>query len=699
MSVPPRGQYSTTVHIPPIEIGSFVALPSSDSEFIGSASGVFFADTVFRAFARVTAVERPDASGEGPDPGSAHTYLVAPETHDGNEPVGDRHAGASASTSTASPDTRSYGVDAAALGVAPPPDIAQKLLETFFQYWHPFFPFLHGPTFLEQVDRFYDEEPASNSATDSSSTWKLCRAVTFQCLFNIAASTSGHVLDPACRIEPNPTFTSIIGPLLSNHDVASLQALLAAELYLITTMSLRAASTIQGALARSIYNSGFHRCPSRYLQLPPGTSGIRKRIFWCAYVLDRYVGQALGHPFSIQDADIDVCIPGMIELHRPVNAREPVAASQSALNQQVLNHLPMNHVESGYSSGNPPSQPGPGKAVLTAYDSLSAQSPAQHYTASGKEARELVLSHLATYSRLLGEVVHLFHRSIHSRNINPESIREITYRVHCWWNGLPPAFQDESSDHQSSHSVFFNMLHNYLILLIHRPFLSLPPDRQDFQSSVQVALSASRSIIVKLQRHTDDPFLMAWPATLSAVWMAGLVIAFASLLELYPNAKANSDLSHCLVVLETMASRWASARQCHGALRSLLQRLNTRFGPGPADLGLAVFPPRVSGRFLTQPIDLESSQTEGRSAKRQRQYDSRPRPSQNMAQDSTVDAGLFPWEDWMPVMEYTGPDFGFDTAHIDGQDLFGGAQDGEMGSLFNNMGWDSNLQGSGNFGV
>ncbi|KAK7428141.1 hypothetical protein QQZ08_005380 [Neonectria magnoliae] len=344
MSMPPRGQHTTTTHIPPIEIGSFVALPSSNSEFIGSASGVFFADTVFRAFARATAVERPDARADGPDPGSAHTYLVAPETHHGADPVDDEHAGASASSPRF--DTRSYGVDAAALGVAPPPDVAQKLIETFFRHWHPFFPFLHGPTFLAQIDHFYDGDPAPDLAPNTQTTWKLCRAVTFQCIFNIAASASGRVLDSACRIQPISTFTSLIGPILSNYDAASLQALLAAELYLIATMSLRAASTIQGALARSVYNSGFHRCPSRYLQLPPGTAGIRKRIFWCAYVLDRYIGQALGHPFSIQDADIDVCIPGMTELHRPVNGREHVAASQSALNQQVLNHLPINHVKS-----------------------------------------------------------------------------------------------------------------------------------------------------------------------------------------------------------------------------------------------------------------------------------------------------------------------------------------------------------------
>lgn len=47
-----NGDLNASQRTPPMEIGSFVSLPPDDSEFIGSASGVFFADTVFRAFAR-----------------------------------------------------------------------------------------------------------------------------------------------------------------------------------------------------------------------------------------------------------------------------------------------------------------------------------------------------------------------------------------------------------------------------------------------------------------------------------------------------------------------------------------------------------------------------------------------------------------------------------------------------------------------
>jgi hypothetical protein len=109
------------------------------------------------------------------------------------------------------------------------------------------------------------------------------------------------------------------------------------------------------------------------------------------------------------------------------------------------------------------------------------------------------------------------------------------------------------------------MLYNYLILVINRPFLSLPPDRRQFQSSLQTAISASRNIIVGLKQHTNDCFLMAWPVTLSATWMAGLVIAFGSLLELYPVTKAESYVISCLIPQQVLTYRIQGykAMSCH----------------------------------------------------------------------------------------------------------------------------------------
>ena len=55
-------------------------------------------------------------------------------------------------------------------------------------------------------------------------------------------------------------------------------------------------------------------------------------------------------------------------------------------------------------------------------------------------------------------------------------------------------------------------------------------------------------------------------------------------------------------------------------------------------------------------------------------------PSQHYAPSSAVAPNMFPMEDLMPAMGYTGPDFGFDASRFEGEffadpldpDLYGG---------------------------
>ncbi|RYO80103.1 hypothetical protein DL766_001545 [Monosporascus sp. MC13-8B] len=415
--------------IPSLEIGSFVAASPDNSEFIGSSSGVFFANTVFRAFAK----SAPNASAsclDGanvPDSGSILSCLgssdgsqeqaVAPIVLD-TEPTNEAIGGSS---------TRSYGIQVPGLGIAPPPAVAKKLLMLYFQHWHPLFPVLHGPAFVDEVNNFYqdDENPDPDGTSKGGLRKKICRVVTFQCVFNIVAFTSsGQVLDPAYKIQSLSALMALLGIISSSTDIPSLQALLVAEIFLVVNMSLRKASTINGTVTRIIYHAGLHRCPSRYVALSQETSDMRKRIFWSAYVLDRTISQLLGHPSALQDSHVDVCIPGLAELHKPVQPRNRSNESATALEDQ-------------------------------------------------------------------------------------------------WWNGLPLAFQDasehDSSCAETSYVAFFTMLYNYLIILVNRPFLSLPSQRPDFQSSLQTALSASCGIIQKLKGQKDDPFHVAWPGTLPAM--------------------------------------------------------------------------------------------------------------------------------------------------------------------------------------
>jgi hypothetical protein len=562
--------------IPQVEIGSFVAQQPDKSEFIGSASGVYFVNTVFRAFAASspppssTAVDQADSVGAGatagagrgedtnlnpsPDPNAAHTCVVAtddvqdPEEADDLEP-----AGASGDAASA---PKSYGIIAPGMGGPPSPALATKLVMFFFRHWHPFFPFLHGPTFFKELNDFF-EGNSDNCGLDlrphldqRARRARTCRAVLFQCIFDIAASSipDKTELGSFTSIQSTLALTNQLGVISSGSEISALQAMLAMELCLITRMSLRAASTVHGTVTRMLYHAGFHRCPHRYVQMPRHMCEIRQRIFWCAYVLDRFVSQSLGHPLAFDDAEIDTCIPGMTELHQPVMPSQVTMRSQTGPSENYRAHLPRDHPSTGSSQdpSTPKAKSGGGEAVL---GTPNGQSPAHHHSSSSEAVGQYVLSYYATYSRIAGDAMRMLHCSIHSREITREKVLDLTCRIHAWWNSLPLSLQDDDGNPRaagpnSTYGAFFALLYNSLLLFINRPFLSLPTNRSDFRASLQAAVSAGRAIINKLKYHSLTSILMVWPGVLSAVWMSGLVLSFATLLELYPFAKANLSVQH-----------------------------------------------------------------------------------------------------------------------------------------------------------
>ncbi|OIW32829.1 putative fungal-specific transcription factor, partial [Coniochaeta ligniaria NRRL 30616] len=675
--------------IPPIEIGSLATPgPENKSDFIGSASGVFFVNTVFRAFAAAAAVpsnaeqtrHAEAAAAVAPDPGSAHSYLAADEGTHANTAGDDTLLQAETVRGEAdTPDVLSYGVAARGLGSPPPAAMAKKLIMLYFRNWHPFFPFLHGPTFFQDVDHFYHRVQSSDADTTANASAdlrrKLCRALTFQCIFNLAASGRDSVhLEAESRIQSASALTGLLGTVYGTHDISAVQALLAVELYLTCTMSLRAASVVHGALTRILYHSGFHRCPFRFVQLPPTMHDIRKRIFWCAYVLDRHLSQALGYPVAIRDDEVDVCIPGMGELHEPVKPREQTSPSQAVTGDHVREHLPRSR--SSRAQGENETSLWPNGEPIAETGDTEAYSPEHHHMGSPEVAGEYVLGYLVTYSRLLGTSLDLFHKSIHKRVITRDKVLEITSRTHAWWNNLPRTLQGDfdgsatSSDPQFG--LFFSMLYHYLDLLNNRPFLSLPPHTVDFRSSSQSALSASLAIIALGARRLEVSLLLAWPGTLSATWMGGLVVAYAGLLGLYPPEKAVADLDRCLALLHDMGSNWASARHCHGALSTLRHRLALR--PGRMQAALSVAPISRVSSIDTQQGPLRPRPSQPSSHKRQRTNGNvrthvpsslRDHVGSHSCPIDVVDPSSG-FQDWQTVLEYTGPEFGFDTEQFAG---------------------------------
>ena len=488
------------------EIGTLKKLQNHDTDWLGSSSGIYFVNTVRRAFS--AAFSAPNSETQSLP--AAEDILAGGEHEppiEGGGINGLLHEGSSTSPK----------IDeslAAALGQAPQRDTAAELVMGFFKSWHPLFPFLHGPTFLADMAQLYPEKPEDMARLD------ICKAVTFQLVISIASLDRPDVTLPIeSRIKSNIDIMRLAGVLSARHDIVAIQCLLAAQLYLVATFSLREASSLGGMLERMIFHSGVHRCPLRYASLTRDDCDIRKRIFWSAYALERHLSQSLGYPLTIQDDDIDVCLSGDKELHRALPKDLMVRPSH-----EIRYHLP-NFIAASQITRPPKDPPGNPAEILE------------------KKRREAILTSYVQYSRLTGRVIEVFHKSVNYRHAKREVIIQLVGDIEAWFNDLPDYLSEESdvTDDASPHSnlrPFFHVLYGQLALLINRPSLSLDPESAEFSHGLQQCIKTSRMILSHLKMHRTRKQTMFWPGLLSANWMAGLIIAFACQLGKYPAARA-----------------------------------------------------------------------------------------------------------------------------------------------------------------
>ncbi|WZH39143.1 uncharacterized protein QYS62_000051 [Fusarium acuminatum] len=436
------------------ERGSLRTLEKGKSQFIGSSSGIYFVNTVRKAFSA-----------------SNNNSLLSDTTHPTPEDciIADDEDDNRASTTTPAPSSPSlscsYGPGIPTeLGQPPQPDVAKHLFMIYFQTWHRFFPFLHGPTVLNDMEDLYSaSRPSLN----------LPKVIILQSIFNLANLHGNNLLPAVSRINKPADVLSCLPSLTVKGDLVSIQALFASELLLVARMSLRTATAVGGLLSRAIFLAGLHRCPCRYAQLSIDECDIRKRLFWSIYVLDRYLSQALGHPLGIQDSDVDVCPLTGPELHHP----------------QLQPTTPFRLGEAGLGAS-------PFSGTLT--DSSSSDSDQKH-------DRHLILFFQVEYSRLLGRALELFHKSLHIRSIDPRSILSLRTDINAWWNALPSSFQEYQSTSQTdtlgnqsrefNESAYFILLHSQLVLLSYRPWLSLEPASPEFQAALQTCISEAQPFI------------------------------------------------------------------------------------------------------------------------------------------------------------------------------------------------------------
>ncbi|KAM5355133.1 hypothetical protein ACJ41O_001779 [Fusarium nematophilum] len=362
--------------------------------------------------------------------------------------------------------------------------------KSYFESWHPVLPFLQGPEIL----RLFEDASKSGISSLSSIDQVILRSVLSISLADSRQGTAIHKPIPRSLL-----FESVDHAVASSQfalsqpaSIRSTQAALAIQLFLTSMLCLNAASRLGGLIVRMAFHMGLHRCPTRFPFFTAEEASVRRRVFWCIYILERLLCQSLGLPLDIQDDDLDVCYPGE-ERHATAN----------------------------------------GLAV---------------------DAEKLqLLTFVAKHARIRGLILELRNKSIPQRQDTADRTAFVQTELAKWSNEIQDAVEeDEIAEHPSDaadsnvppisphHRLMLLVLKHESAICLNRPGLASEYPSSSYSSAFQACISAAKSIFILLKKHRNrhrmgaeatcrklvNPLL--WPSFTWAVWISAFVLIHAA---------------------------------------------------------------------------------------------------------------------------------------------------------------------------
>lgn len=489
---------------------------------------------------------------------------------------------------------------------------------SYFEIWHPAFPFLHGPEVLEMLESVANQGIQNVPDTDAAMVRSLV-SISLADARQMAGQSSRH----SARVPPDLVFlhldhvASCASFVLSTPaSLKNMQAALCIELFLVSMLKLNMASRLGGTVVRMAYHLGLHRCPRRYPNFSPHEVTMRKRIWWSFYCLERLVCQALGLPLDVQDDDVDVCFP-TTESHQR-------AVAGSAIDPDGVD---------GKNCLFPPSS----------YPRVISQ--AIDGSLVGPNHRLQLLTLLTKHSRLRGMILELRHKSINVRQDSMERALNVQSELTGWSNEVHDLLiNGESNDEEIEpqppsgcesvsplYKTLLLVLQHESTLTLNRPLLAQKPMNTASQAALQACIHASRAIIeavddqqrlsqsLKTDVDAQSMLLTVWPLLTWSVWMSCFILTYAGLEGVTSVASAQRYAKRTLNILSILSKRRTSwPESCAQAVEYLIVALEKRMS-SPLDTrsssgqSLKAAPGPASGA-PTQPHDVHRPHAEPNNA-------------------------------------------------------------------------------------
>lgn len=191
-------------------------------------------------------------------------------------------------------------------------DEIKAALERYFRFATPTYRFMHRPT-LERWGRMYlADDPKLRNAQRACVFLACAQSLLY------SAKTDRYVTDADEGIKQSRRCFQEAKRLLDHETgppcLASVQSRLATCLYLLSTFRMNACRFCFSFTVTIITSLGFHRKQSTNShKIESVEAESRKRVLWCAYVLDGYLSVMLGRPRILHDQDVDQPYPNNID--------------------------------------------------------------------------------------------------------------------------------------------------------------------------------------------------------------------------------------------------------------------------------------------------------------------------------------------------------------------------------------------------
>ncbi|KAK5124622.1 hypothetical protein LTR85_001335 [Meristemomyces frigidus] len=176
---------------------------------------------------------------------------------------------------------------------APPRLLSDQLINIYFQEWAPLFPVLHRPTFLALYEKYVAD---ADAVTDKTAIAQL------NLVFGISALSTG-MRSGADLDSFESQWKAAIDTILTDNTMATLQALVLAQIYCVQQGDLTRVLTYKGLSTTLSARLGLHQSQKRFA-LGTLTCETRKKVFWTLYTVDSFTAVALGLPKHLKDDDV-----------------------------------------------------------------------------------------------------------------------------------------------------------------------------------------------------------------------------------------------------------------------------------------------------------------------------------------------------------------------------------------------------------